>query len=721
MIFFLQLDSPISPETDFYLSDIKEKQLKGPTESLKDVYRELLQQQSIIRQNMKEQLGQEPPSSAPQLPGIWLHDTGGELQELEDLLSETAASPLLSPPSDSERSQSDGLVLGMNLENIATDIQNQLDTEHRQLFPTSEAQINSFSGWALEEPAKGEDSLLKQVTPDQAALRKLSQEVELLTSQNEALNQRNQEMLNQLTEADREIERLKAELSSRYIEPHHLPEVEQQGETRVEDLEKELSLRNQEFQEAQTLITSLEEKLRATEELLHLSDSVEENKSKAEKQEGYLLRCFEATEAKLTELDRQLNQSELTCRELQEAEKLYRQRAAEAEADIRRLNEELEKERLKGGEGSVSSEEKSQKVIEGMTVRLTALGRLLELIDRLDRESEEEEESPAVVSQLKWEEEFWSLLLNKLKEDASQRTDPADVLVSEVAEQMMLEKRMLLVGCRLLQSEGVAWEGWEGRRESEDVNGVHTVWNNVAASETPETEEKGVFDSCDFEHFKAVTQMKISLLNQLASSLSTTAAHSELQPAADRLYHFYFSDRPWVVSSVHSAATEALYRCLLRRLCSKYANCRDCVKLREENWELKVKLSNLEEQQASKMNACCQTDEMYPQKTEQQSAEETQEEEVALNDEMDEMEIPQKASDENLRESDEADGNMESVSALRVKVEELEEQLTAMVDKISSVQMQHEKVIEKLKVGAACICFHAEDLTLCYEHGVRPV
>jgi len=93
-------------------------------------------------------------------------------------------------------------------------------------------------------------------------LKRLSQDVEMLTSQNEALNQHNQEMLNQLTEADREIERLKAELSSRYTEPHHLPEVEQQGKMRLEDLEKELNSKNQQLLDAQTLITSLEENLR---------------------------------------------------------------------------------------------------------------------------------------------------------------------------------------------------------------------------------------------------------------------------------------------------------------------------------------------------------------------------------------------------------------------------------------------------------------------------
>lgn len=664
---------------------MKEKPLKDPTKSLKEAYRELLQQQNIIRQNMKEQLGQETPSPTPQLPSIWLCDTEGELQELEDLLSETAASPLLSPASDSRRSQSEGL----SFDDRTADL--QLDADARQLFPVSETQVDKFGSWA-HEPAEGDESQLEQVTPDQVTLEKLSREVELLTSQNEALNQRNQEMLNQLTEADREIERLKAELSSRYSEPRDLPEVEQPGKTRVEGLEMELNLKNQELQEAQTLISSLEETLRETEVLLQLSDQVgeDENKKRNEKPEGYLLRCFEATEAKLTELERQLDQSELNCRELQEAEKLSCQRAAEAEADIRRLNEELEKERLRG-DRSVSAEEKTQKVIEGMVARLSALGRLLEAIDTLEggeAEVEEGERSPAVVSQLESEEAFWSLLLKKLKEDPSELIEPADVRVGEAAEQMVLETRMLLIGHRLLQTEQAAQEGGEGGHEGEA--------NDVALETTKTEEESGVFDLSDFERFKAVTQIKISLLDQLAASLSAAAAvHDELQPTADRLYEFHSSDHPWIASFIYSAATEALYRHRLRRLWAKHANCSKCAKLREENDDLKAKLSNLEEQRTSKMNAGCQTDEIYLQEAELQGAEESEEEEEEL---IDEMEIPQKVSDESLEESDEPDGNVELISALRRKVEELEEQLT-------SVQLQHEKETEKLKVGVAFIHF----------------
>ncbi|XP_008292033.1 myosin phosphatase Rho-interacting protein-like isoform X2 [Stegastes partitus] len=739
-----QVEPPVSPEADFYPLDMNEKPVKGQTLTLKDTN---LQQQSIIKQDAQEQLGFEPPSVAPQLPSIWLHDTEGNLQELEDLLSETAVTPLLSPASDSDLSQTGAQVMGLNFDGTTTNHQNRLDSEDCQLSPASETQIQNsdFSLLILDKPAGGDETSLIREAPDHLTVKKLSLEVELLTSQNEALNQRNQEMLNQLTEADREIERLKAELSSRYTEPHHLPEVEQQGKTRLEDLEQELSLRNQELLEAQTLITSLEENLKETEVLLQLSDQSEaeepkdENKTGAEKTEGYLLRCFEATEAKLTELETQLNKSELACSELQqqntelkEAEELHRQRAAEAEAGIRRLNEELEKEkeRVKEEERSkcVSSEEKIQQVIEGMIMRLRALGKLLEVIDRLEfvKESEQEEESPAVVSQLKWEEEFWSLLLNKLKDNSSEVNDPVEVLVREVTEHMMLEKQMLLEGRRLLLEKDE--EGFEGMCEVlKDIN-----WNSasVTASDAAKIQESSVFNFnkqlCEMEHLKAVTQMKISLLNHVASSVSTSA-QNKFQLAADKLYDFHFSDHSRYISFIHSAATEALYCCRLRRLQAKRGLCCNCVALMEENRELKTRLSNLEEQQASslvaKMNSCCQTDETDPQDiaTELHGADGSAAEESREENETPAQEMAEKEPELNgmettmLEESDETDLNMELISALRGKVKELEEQLSVLTEelkeqfegKMSLVQMQHEKEMEKLKTtcerGFACM------------------
>ncbi|XP_028267427.1 myosin phosphatase Rho-interacting protein-like isoform X2 [Parambassis ranga] len=729
-IYQQQLEPPVCSEQKLY-QETHEEPLNSQTQDLNEA-RELLQQQNILRQDMQEHLDHEPPSAAPQLPSIWLHDTEGHLQELEDLLPEIAATPLLSPASDSqpELSQSDGDNIRLD---GTTHPQNQLDRKQCPLFPTSETQVTNcdFISLIMEKPAEADDTSPNHVAPDLMVLRRLSQEVELLTGQNEALNQRNQEMVNQLTEADREIERLKAELSSRYTEPHHLPEVEQQGKTRLEDLERELSLKNQELLEAQILITTLKDKLRETEALLPLSDlsetdKVEESETKksAEKTEGYLLRCFEATEARLTELERQLKKSELSYTELQqqntelkEKERLYCQRAAETEADIRQLREELEKERLKESDRNsyISAEEKIQKVIEGLMLRLRALGKLLEVINRLDfvKESEQEEKSPAMISQLKWEEKFWGFLLNKLKEDVSQQNDPLEEVFVGVTEHMMLERQLLLVGHGLLLET-------EGMCESKAFKDLDTFYNtsDITASET--TNGNGVFD---FNKQLCDTQMKIFLLNQVTSS-------AELQITADRLYNVQFSGDPWSISFIHSAATEALYSYYLSRHMSecKRGLCYNCADLMEENRTLKASLATFTEELTSslydKVNTCCQTDETYPQEiddelqsTDGNNAEESMEENEIENEmtekdlSLNGMEIPvveiQKISEEHFEESDETDPSAETelISALREKVKELEEQLSALANemkeefegKMISVQMQHQQEMEKLK------------------------
>ncbi|XP_026181532.1 myosin phosphatase Rho-interacting protein-like isoform X2 [Mastacembelus armatus] len=748
------LQPSICSEADFCLWNTNEKPANSRRQSLKDVYeetRELLGQQNIISQDIQEQLGLY--SSSLETPSIQLQDTEGSFSEQGDFLSDRIATPLLSPASDNQHSllQSENQTKELNF-GIATAIQQR---EDGLLFPTSETQINNSvhgsSSVILENPTKGDGTALncfveQHIPPDQAVVRKLSQEVELLTSQNEALNQRNQEMLNQLTEADREIERLKAELSSRYPEPHHLPEVEQQGKTR-EDLERELSLRKQELLEAQMVITSLGENLRETEALLQLNipteteESGEERHECAKKADEYLLQCFEATETRLTELERQLDQSELTCSELQEqnSELTEAEKLSLVQSDAMSLNQEVNGERLKDrcGYKCVSGEERIQQVIQRIVMRLEALGRLLEVISRLDcdKESEhEEEKKPMVVNQLKWEESFWSSLLNGLNASPSHSNEEKgfELLLSEVTEDMMLEKQVLLLGHSLLSQIDKQGKG-------EVLKDLDIIWNtaHVTATETKNTDESGIFEfsnqMCDIEHFRAITQMKISLLNNISSV--STSAPEKFQFIANTLNDFHNSDHPWS-GFLHSAATEALYCCHLSRLLSKYErqceetkekllasslNCSCCVTLMKENGELKARLEEASSW-VDKVNICCQTDETYPQDTDtevQMATESTVEgireenvpdQPVEISGVESHLEM-QEISDDNTEKSDEAyketvpSEEMNEVSVLRRRVKELEELLSVAADevkkefdgKMSSMQMQHEKEIEKLK------------------------
>lgn len=540
--------------------------------------------------------------------------------------------------------------------------------------------------------------------------RKLSLEVELLTSQNEALNQRNQEMLNQLTEADREIERLKAELSSRHTEPRHLPEEEeeqeQQQQLRLEDLQRELSLRNQELLEAQTLITSLEENLRETEALLRLNtEGTEQEEVKdAEEAEEDLVPCLEAGEETLSGLERRPSQSEETFEEhLPEGGNLYDQTAAETEADTGVLDEELkEEETLEGGDdGQVPGEERIQEVIEGEVMRLNVLGKLLELICKSDVGSMKEKEEGKLTTEgrLRWEEEFWSSLHQELKSSSFQEEEPVGELLSEVTERMLAEMRMLLLGLEM--DEGLM---------------------------TKSAYECSMFDVndplCDLKRLQDVTQVKISWLNRLATT-DSSSIQEKLQPMADRLSDF--SKRSWS-DLVHSAAMEAICCCHLSRLRSKHREelqeltsclvCSTCVDLMEENEMLKAKVLQLElkesQRSVDQTSVCCQTEEIRLQdreiQVEEQNTEDVQTPEGA-EDEGDMVEMPELHLMEipaSVVDADSSDVRFETEEVLLLKrrVKELEERLSVIEEelkeefagKMSCVQAQHEKELEKLKV-----------------------
>ncbi|XP_047214579.1 myosin phosphatase Rho-interacting protein-like isoform X1 [Girardinichthys multiradiatus] len=644
--------------------------------------------------------------------GIWMHDTDGDSAERDGLLLVATASD-----GQYEVSQVDGRVVEPSCE---SQHQKWRDREGFQLFHASETDL------LVQERPEGRDGIPENhLATEQSSLKRLSQEVELLTSQNQALNQRNQEMLNQLTEADREIERLKVELGNRYTEPRHLLEVEQQETMKLEDLEGQLSLRNQELLEAQMLITSLEENLKETEVLLQLRNSAEtdgsgEDESNKSPEKAEQLQCLDTTEAKLKELQRQLEQSEVACRQLEhqntklkEKGEMYLRKAAMAEADIRRLTEEKREEA--DGNWSVPGEEKFQQVMEGAATRLEVLRKLLDLMDNLDfpEETEEEEESAAVVGQLRWEETFWKSLLNEMKKDLSQQRDPSGELLCEVMEGLILEKQMVLAGHELLLHEEMR------RCESKALKDVDFRWEpeSSLASET-----RGEEDNCRFgindqlKNLKAVTQTKISSLNLLASSVSSSALDG-LLPAAERLSGFYFSHHPASASFIRSAATEAFCCCLLSRRQAKYDRrvCSNCVGLQQEDEALKTRLSALEEPSTpdgAKMSRGCQTNERSHQFTDTElqrsgggDAEET------LDMQLSEKDIPptrlQKISDKGLEESDEKDSDLvtQQISSLQTKVEELKEQLRVSGDelkedfdqKMRCVQEQHEREIAKLK------------------------
>uniref|UniRef100_A0A1A8LQ70 Zgc:175222 n=4 Tax=Nothobranchius TaxID=28779 RepID=A0A1A8LQ70_9TELE len=658
-----QPNLPVSPEALFCPMDMKEEHLKDLNKSCGESRKVLFQQQHV-RPQKQEHLHLKSSSSAPQLPSIWLKDTEHSLQQLDE-----------TSDSQQDMPQNEGPVSGLHFNGSTA---HHLDREDHQLFPASETNRE----FRLVEETTHEDSTLGVDASDPSVVKHLSQEVEELTKQNKALDQQNQEMINQLMEADREIERLKAELGSRLSEARLLSELKLKAKT-MDDLEKQLSLRNQELLDVRTLISSL-----GTEGLKSAAEAPVEEKCRrsSETSEECPRQCLQAAETKLMKVEKQLEESNQTCRQLTQQNtqlnqtgELYLQRASEAEADLKRLKEELEKQQLEKEEERnrrKTDEEQILQVTEGMVTRLRALEKLLEVMDKLDfirGAEEEQEESPDVVRQLRWEEEFWKLLLNKLKADSTQLENPVGVLLSEITERLMLETQVLLEAHELLLQTG-------------ELTGIQTPEGSSSAAlngvPEPEPSMFGFKQLGEMEHLKAFTQIKIRLLEQTSSIRSSTL--DELLLAANRLYDPHSSPNPRPVLFLHSAAAEALFCCRLARLRSGCERRLCCVGLLRENQELKAKLSDVEERQ---MSACCQTDEIYLQRSESQN-------DPPLGGQM--------VSGECLGEGESVESDTE-VSDVRVEVTELEnpsvtDQMKKDLDqKMSVVLKQHEEEKDKLK------------------------
>uniref|UniRef100_A0A1A7XN87 Zgc:175222 n=4 Tax=Iconisemion striatum TaxID=60296 RepID=A0A1A7XN87_9TELE len=665
-----QLDFPVPPEAFFCPVDMNEEQLQDLNDSYGES-REGFFQQQHTRPQKQEHLHLK---SASQLPSIWLKDTEDNVQQQDATSNRQQDMSQVEP------------VSGLHFNGTTAHHLDHLDREDHQLFPASETNRD----FQIVEETTHEGSTSDLDASDPSVVKQLSQEVEELTRQNKALDQQNQEMINQLMEADREIERLKAELSSKLSEARLLPELKLK-EKMMEDLEEQLSLRNQELLAAQTLISSL-----GTESLKIAAEAeypVEEGKRSSDTSEESLLQCLQA-------LEKQLEESKQTCRqltqqntELNQTGELYLQRAAEAEADLRRLKEELEKQRLEEEEkknSRTTDEEQIQEVIEGMVTRLRALEKLLEVIDRLDfirGAEEEQEDNPDVVRQLRWEEEFWRLLLNKLKDDPTQLEDPVGVLLSKITEGLMLETRVLLESHELLLQTGeLTGNQTPESRSSTDLD---LMLNRVTE---PEPSMFGFKQLGETEHLKAFTKIKISLLKRTSSI--RTSALNELLLAVNRLYNPHSSPNPRLVLLLHSAAAEALLCCRLTQLRSRCERglCCSCIGLQQENQELQTKLSDQEERClsfGSQMSACCQTDEIYLQRSESQP-------------QNDSLLGVQTVSEERLGEGEEEESNMD-VSDVVVEVTELENQSVTdqmkedFHPKMSVLQNQHEEEMDKLK------------------------
>lgn len=531
------LEADVTPQTK--RPELVSSQAQSLTKKYQET-KELLKLQELKKRNMQAQLGlslthiKEPYFSEPQKPPILegpphepvqktvsflLQDSTEALQELEDLITDKPltlkelAKLLRSHSCNKEMTAKNHLQKLLETWKYQQEMENETlkkslgragenIREYESHLLTIEdlvEKVQKQSFESLKSPYGPLSEIENHSEANDMTVGMLSQRFELLSSENGALKQRCQEIVNQLTEADREIDRLKAELISQQGgKQHHLIMEElkrlkaelaenQANAIDREYYERELNEKSLRLHEALVTLEELGNSLKDTEKKLQLKEATlkglgfpadyEDEDLHPER----LKEQLEASQAKLSEMAANLQSTEQHCFELevrnselitlsQESERVSREKLREAENELRMLREKFEiktgrveqtvSEYVEAGRKQVDDKGLIKQVVEEVEMKSEAINKVLETLAMVDVNVEKmlsdlrsslfssSNEEPLSGSQndmrLVIEGEFWSQLLR-----TSQMTPEEDRqgCVRGMAEQMMAQKRlMLLIG-----------------------------------------------------------------------------------------------------------------------------------------------------------------------------------------------------------------------------------------------------------------------------------
>ncbi|KAI3365394.1 hypothetical protein L3Q82_010484 [Scortum barcoo] len=413
------LEHPLGLEADVTPQTKRPELVSSQAQSLTKKYqetKELLKLQELKKRNMQAQLGlslshlptKEPyfseslkppilegPSPEPvqKTVSFLLQDSKEAIQELEDFITgnpltlKELAKLLRSHSCNQVTTEKHQLQKLLETWKYQQEIENE--TLKKSLARAGESireyearlltmedlvlKVQKQSFESLKSPYGPLSEIEKHSDTNDMTIGMLSQRVELLTSENGALKQRCQEIVNQLTEADREIDRLKAELINQQGgKQHHLVMEElkrlkaelaenQANAIDREYYERELNEKSLRLHEALVTLEELGNTLKDTEKKLQLKEATlkglgfrgdyEDEELHPEKEQ--LKEVLEASQAKLFETEANLQATEQRYLELearnselitlnQESEKVSREKLREAENEIRMLREKLE-------------------------------------------------------------------------------------------------------------------------------------------------------------------------------------------------------------------------------------------------------------------------------------------------------------------------------------------------------------------------------------------
>ncbi|KAM4716123.1 uncharacterized protein FYW61_018761 isoform 2-T3 [Anableps anableps] len=546
------LEHPLGLEADVTPQTKRPEPVSFQAQSLTKKYqetKELLKLQELKKRNMQAQLGlslshssiKEPNFSdqtTPMLEGdatelvqkrisFLLEDSANVIQELEDLLIDEPLTlkELGRVLKLHSFTQSTGGKYELQKLLEAWKCQQEIENEtfkkslaragenireYEERLLTMEDMMGKVQKHSLEN-VKGPYSSLSKLehhseTSD-VMIGSLSQRVELLTGENGALKQRCQEIVNQLTEADREIDRLKAELVSQQGGKQHHLVVEELKRLKAELAENQASAIDREYYERELnekslrlheALVTLEElgnTLKDTEKKLQLKEATlrglgfqaDYEDEELHPEEEHLRELLEASQTKVLETEASLRNTEQRCTELearnnelvalnQELEQVSRKKLEEAENEARMLREGLEMKRRDGqnvGEGENVGDKQVddglfKQVIAELEMRSEALDKVVEILAKVDADVEKMlsllrstlfgscKEEPLLIcgkemkSVLEWE--FWSQVLSNTELKLEEHKQISE---SELLQQIKAQKSLELLG-KTVCSQGEA-------------------------------------------------------------------------------------------------------------------------------------------------------------------------------------------------------------------------------------------------------------------------
>ncbi|XP_044035809.1 myosin phosphatase Rho-interacting protein isoform X2 [Siniperca chuatsi] len=681
------LEHPLGLEADVMPQTKRPELVSSQAQSLTKKYqetKELLKQQELKKRNMQAQLGlslshlpnKEPYFSDPLKPSILegpppepvqktvsflLQDSTEAIQELEDLIPgnpltlKELAQLLRSHSYNQETAEKQQLQKLLETWKYQQEVENETlkkslaragksIREYEARLLTMEdlvGKVQKQSFESLKSPYGPLSEIENHSETNEMTIGMLSQRVELLTSENGALKQRCQEIVNQLTEADREIDRLKAELISQQGgKQHHLVMEElkrlkaelaenQANAIDREYYERELNEKSMRLHEALVTLEELGNTLKDTEKKLQLKEATlkglgfradyEDEELDMEKEQ--LKELLEASQAKLFDTEANLQSTEQRCLELearnselitlnQESEKVSREKLREAENEIRMLREKLEmttgrvektvSECVEAGEKQVDDKGLIKQVVGEIEMKSEAINQVLEMLAKVDVNVEKmlsdlkgtlfgsSKEEPLCLSQkdmsLVIEGEFWSQLLSTSEIKPEEDRPSCE---RGVVEQMMAQKRLMLLIRRICPPAKVESEVVTEPDFAAMYRWLDNETNALILKELTETLEA-----------------KSNVLKQIASSVKLAKDDKLLSLALAS----FGREQKQSSEYLFDALKEAYISYVITRLEVQHEkekqtegqigslDCPNCPKLREATRDLKSKLADLQSQ-----------------------------------------------------------------------------------------------------------------------------